>query len=170
MMTRLRNEYFIGLLSALFVLVISNAVLAEQEKTQDKIIKPPEVVAEPVKDATASSSPVSYLYDPTNKTDPFKSFLAIREEQAKSKAKTYLETLELSQLDLTVTVVGSKSKWAMVKDSKGVGHVIKEGMPIGTNNGVVYKISQGEIVIREQHKDFRGQLQNVDITKVAQSQ
>jgi Tfp pilus assembly protein PilP len=169
MMARLRNGYYIGFLSALLVLVISNAAPAEPEKIQDKNIKPPEATSEPVKDATANSQ-AGYLYDPTNKTDPFKSFLAVREEQAKSKAKTYLETLELSQLDLTVTVVGSKGKWAMLKDSKGVGHVIKEGTPIGTNNGVVFKISQGEIVIREQHKDFRGQVQNVDITKVTQSQ
>jgi Tfp pilus assembly protein PilP len=164
-MARLRNEYFIGLLSVLLVLVISNAAPAEQEKLQENL-KPAEAAAEPIQDATANSQG-SYIYDPTNKTDPFKSFLTIREEQAKSKAKTYLETLELSQLDLTVTVVSSKSKWALVKDSKGVGHVIKEGTPIGTNNGVVYKISQGEIIIREQHKDFRGQMQNIDITKTS---
>jgi Tfp pilus assembly protein PilP len=167
-MARLRNEYLIGLLSVLLVLIISNAGQAEQEKIQENI-KPPEATVEPVKDATANSQ-ASYIYDPTNKTDPFKSFLTIREEQAKSKAKTYLETLELSQLDLTVTVVSSKGKWALLKDSKGVGHVIKEGTPIGTNNGVVYMISQGEIVIREQHKDFRGQMQNIDIIKTSKSQ
>jgi Tfp pilus assembly protein PilP len=73
-------------------------------------------------------------------------------------------------LDLVVTVVSPKGKWAVVKDSKGVGHVIKEGTPIGTKDGVVYKISQGVVVIREQQKDFRGQTQYTDITKTAQSQ
>lgn len=168
-MGRLQNKYFFGLFSGLLILILASATPAAQDEAPDKNIKPPEAAAEPPGVDVASNN-VGYLYDPTNKTDPFKSFLAIREEQAKTKAKTYLETLELSQLDLMVTVISSKGKWAMVKDSKGAGHVIKEGTPIGTNNGVVYKISQGEVVIREQRKDFRGQTQYTDITKTAQSQ
>jgi len=168
-MGRLQNKYIFGLFSGLLVLILTSVAPAAQNEASDKAVNPPETVAEPPKVDSASVNP-GYLYDPTNKTDPFKSFVAIREEQAKSKAKTYLETLELSQLDLVVTVVGSKGKWAVVKDSKGVGHVIKEGTPIGTKEGVVYKISQGVVVIREQQKDFRGQTQYTDITKTAQSQ
>lgn len=109
-----------------------------------------------------------YLYDPTGKTDPFKSFIAeIEEKEAKEKKKpkTYLETLELSQLDLILIAVGKNGRWAMVRDSKGVGHVIKEGTPIGTNGGVVYKIAEGEVIIREQFKNFKGQTQIKDILK-----
>jgi len=57
----------------------------------------------------------------------------------------------------------------MVQDSKGVGHVIKEGTLIGTNSGVVYKISQDEIIVREEYKDFRGQTQYREISKAPQS-
>jgi Tfp pilus assembly protein PilP len=197
-MGRLQNKYLTGLfLSIPLALILSNTAPAVQNEESKKNIKPNEATVEPVKtndikspgaatepaktndikppEATSEPiktyvtiSPNNYIYDPTNKTDPFKSFLATREEQARTKAKTYLETLELSQLDLTVTVVSPKGKWAMVKDSKGGGHVIKEGTPIGTNNGVVYKISQGEVVIREEYKDFRGQTQYRDITKKAQ--
>jgi Tfp pilus assembly protein PilP len=168
-MGRLQNKYFFSLFSGLLVLILTSAAPAAQNEALDKKTKLPEAASEPPKTDAASNN-TGYLYDPTNKTDPFKSFLTIREEQAKTKAKTYLETLELSQMDLVVTVVSSSGKWALVKDSKGAGHVIKEGTPIGTNNGVVYKISQGEVVIREQHKDFRGQIQYTDITKTAQSQ
>jgi Tfp pilus assembly protein PilP len=168
-MGRLQNKYIFGLFSGLLVLILSSAAPAAQNEAPDKTITPPETAVETPKVDSASVNP-GYIYDPTNKTDPFKSFVAIREEQAKSKAKTYLETLELSQLDLVVTVVSPKGKWAVVKDSKGVGHVIKEGTPIGTKDGVVYKISQGVVVIREQQKDFRGQTQYTDITKTAQSQ
>ena len=98
---------------------------------------------------------------------PFKSFIATREEQEKAKDQ------DLSG-DTGIVSVGScgyryklqEGKWAMVKDSKGVGHVIKEGTPIGTNNGVVYKITQGEVIIREEYKDFRGQTQYREISKV----
>jgi len=113
-----------------------------------------------------------FVYNPTGKTDPFKSFIAIREEkEAKKdkKPKTYLETLELSQLALTVIVVSKSGKWAMVRDSKGIGHVIKEGTAIGTNGGVVYKILKGEVVVREEYKDFRGKMQFRDISKKSPS-
>ena len=71
-----------------------------------------------------------YVYDPTGKTDPFKSFIAEQEsveEKKKRKPKTYLETLDLSQLDLIAIIISQKGNWAMVRDSKGIGHVIQEG-------------------------------------------
>lgn len=117
---------------------------------------------------TEEEKEYKYLYDPTGKTDPFKSFIAIqeeKEEKEKEKPKTYLETLELSQLALEVIVISPKGKWAVVKDSKGLGHVVQEGTPIGTNGGVVYKIAAGEVIIREDFKDFRGHTQHRDIIK-----
>ena len=109
-----------------------------------------------------------YLYDPRGKTDPFKSFITAREEKEakeKKKPRTYLETLDLSQLNLSVIVIGPKGRWAMVKDPKGIGHVIKKGTAIGTNGGVVYNIKEGEVIIREEYQDFRGKKQFRDISK-----
>lgn len=109
-----------------------------------------------------------YLYDPTGKTDPFASFIAKREKiekKQKRKPQTYLETLDLSQLKLSVIIVSPTGKWAMVRDSKGLGHVIKEGTGIGTNGGVVHEIRAGEVIIREEYEDFRGQVQHKDIIK-----
>jgi len=81
-----------------------------------------------------------YTYDPSGKTDPFKSFIAEQEEmeeKAKRRPKTYLETLDLSQLELIAIIVGAKGNYAMVKDSKGTGHVIQKGTSIGTNGGLL---------------------------------
>jgi type IV pilus assembly protein PilP len=169
-MGRLHNKYLISLfLQILLILAVINTVTAAQEAT-DKDKKTAQSKATADTTAAKGSEARDYIYDPSGKTDPFQSFVAAREEQEKTRAKTYLETLELSQLDLVVIVIGPKGKWAMVKDSKGVGHVIKEGTPIGTNNGVVYKITQGEVIIREEYKDFRGQSQYRDISKVSQPQ
>jgi Tfp pilus assembly protein PilP len=98
-------------------------------------------------------------FNPEGKTDPFKSFIAEQEavEEKKKKPRTYLETLDLSQLELVATVVEARGNWAMVRDAKGLGHVIKVGTPIGTSEGVVAVIEQGEVVIKEKHTDFRGQ-------------
>jgi Tfp pilus assembly protein PilP len=110
-------------------------------------------------------------YDPTGKTDPFKSFLAEQEvpeekkESRPARQKTYLETLDLSQLELIAIVVGPKGNWGMVRDSKGVGHVVQKGTPIGTNGGVVHGITEKEVTVREEYKDFRGNVQHRDIAK-----
>jgi len=109
-----------------------------------------------------------YTYDPTGKTDPFRSFIAEQEameEKAKRKPKTYLETLDLSQLELIAIVVGAKGNYAMVKDSKGTGHVIQKGTAIGTNGGFVERITDKEVVIREEYKDFKGAVRYKDIAK-----
>lgn len=110
-----------------------------------------------------------YVYDPKGKPDPFKSFIAKQEafekKRKRRKPRTYLETLELSQLDLIAIVVGPRGRWAMVRDSKGVGHVIKEGTAVGTNGGVVYKITPDRVIIREHRMDFRGKKITKDIVK-----
>jgi Tfp pilus assembly protein PilP len=110
----------------------------------------------------------NYFYDPAGMTDPFKSFIAEQEEVAEKqrrKPKTYLETLDLSQLELIAIIAGPMGNYAMVRDSKGVGHVIVKGTAIGTGGGVVDKITDREVVIKEEYKDFRGTTKQKEITK-----
>lgn len=129
---------------------------------KDKAVLPAEAKKEEKKE------PPRYTYDPTGKTDPFKSFIAEQEEmeeKAKRKPKTYLETLDLSQLELIAVIVGAKGNYAMVRDSKGTGHVIQKGTAIGANGGFVERITDKEVVIREEYKDFKGTVRYKDIAK-----
>ena len=115
-----------------------------------------------------SEKELAFEYDPTGKTDPFKSFIAEQEEvaeQKKRKPKTYLETLDLSQLELIAIITGSKGNYAMVRDSKGLGHVIKRGMAIGTQGGIVHSISDEKVTVREEFRDFRGRTKHKDVAK-----
>lgn len=132
-------------------------VLLPDDKAKDTLVEP------------EKGLPEGYVYDPTGKTDPFKSFIAEQEsvtEKKKRKPKTYLETLDLSQLDLIAIIISQKGNWAMVRDSKGIGHVIRKGTPIGLNEGVVYEIKEKELIVREKHKDFRtGLVKDKDIAK-----
>jgi len=128
---------------------------------EDKGVEPPNALGEKRKQ-------VSYIYDPTGKTDPFKSFIAIQEEmeeKKKRKPRTYLETVDLSQLELSVIITSPKGNWAMVRDSKGLGHVIKKGTFVGTNGGVIYEITDKAVIIREEYRDFRGRKKFKDIPK-----
>jgi Tfp pilus assembly protein PilP len=136
-------------------------VLLPDDMGKDTLVQPEKGLSE------------GYVYDPTGKTDPFKSFIAEQEsveEKKKKKPKTYLETLALSQLDLIAIIISQKGNWAMVRDSKGIGHVIRKGTPIGLNDGVVYKIKEKELIVREKRKDFRtGQIKEKDTAKKLRS-
>ena len=169
--SNLRNSLFPVLVFTFFatgaLAAPSDAVYKEprplkQVIEKDKAAPPAEVKKEEKKEQPR------YSYDPSGKTDPFKSFIAEQEEmeeKTKRKPKTYLETLDLSQLELIAIVVGAKGNYAMVKDSKGTGHVIQKGTSIGTNGGFVERITDKEVVIREEYKDFKGTVKYKDIAK-----
>jgi Tfp pilus assembly protein PilP len=80
----------------------------------------------------------------------------IDEEREQEEPRTYLETLDLSQLTVTAIAIGKGDRWALVQDSKGEGHVIKIGTPMGRKRGKVLEIREKEVVVREYDKDYRG--------------
>jgi len=154
-----------GIVAIPILLGISTA--QAKEKVTVKIPQEKKEAAEPskerVEEATVTvdkedKAKVAYFYDPTKKTDPFKSFIVVRrelEEKEQGKPKTYLETLDISQLTISAIVIGSKGNWALVRDSKGDGHVIKVGTLIGRKNGRVKSILEKEVVVTESYKDIR---------------
>jgi type IV pilus assembly protein PilP len=149
------------------VLAASEVVYKEPRPLKQVIEKDNAVPPAEAKKEEKKEQP-RYTYDPTGKTDPFKSFIMEQQDvddKAKRKPKTYLETLDLSQLDLIAIIVGGKGNFAMVKDSKGTGHVITKGTGIGTNGGFVERITDKEVVIREEYKDFKGTVRYKDIAK-----
>jgi type IV pilus assembly protein PilP len=138
--------------------------IPKQEKAATKPIqetKQPEAQPQkPEPKAEKETEETPYSYDPTNKVDPFKSFITIREEleekEAREKPRTYLETLDLSQLTISAIILAGEEHWALVRDSKGDGHVIKVGTPIGRRSGRVTKILEDKVVVQESFRDIRG--------------
>ena len=70
-----------------------------------------------------------------------------------------MQKLELSQLTLTAIIRDGKKDWAMVRDPRGMGFILRKGLAIGTNGGVIRKIQYGnrKVVIDEPYltKDFQ---------------
>lgn len=136
-------------------------------KEEEKLPKPSQ---KPIEDKTKAAKiepqvqkekeEAPYFYDPTNKVDPFKSFITVREEleekKAREKPRTYLETLDISQLTISAIILASGGNWALVRDSKGDGHVIRVGTPMGKKSGHVTEILEKKVVVREHYKDIRG--------------
>ncbi len=171
-MQKLKDIYCKNLNIIIFCALLSSSVFSVQAKTEDSKQTIQGDKQAPQIPTDTEKEEKKYIYDPTGKTDPFKSFIVVREEKAekdKGKPKTYLETLELSQLSLSVIIIGKTNRWAMVTDSKGDGHVIKVGTPIGTNGGVVYKIEPGEVIIKEEVTNFKGEKEPRLIEKKAPS-
>ena len=110
---------------------------------------------------------VVYSYDPANKIDPFKSFISIKEEleeETKEEPRTYLETLDISQLTISAIVLSGKENWALIRDSKGDGHIVKVGTPVGKSRGKVIRISKNELIVREYYKDIKGKKITRDVS------
>jgi len=65
--------------------------------------------------------------------------------------RTELQRLNLAQLTLTAIIHDGSKAWAMVRDEKGMGYILKKGTAIGTMGGRVAKISgaQKKVVINE---------------------
>jgi len=155
------------LLLTLFILVLTGEAFAAQEVLY-KDSRPMKEIFQAETGGVSESGTLAYFYNPIGKTDPFKSFIAEEEEMESKrdrKPRTYLETLDLSQLQLIAIMVGPKGRYAMVREAKGLGHVILQGTPIGRNGGVVESISESTVTIREEYRDFRGQKKYREVKK-----
>ncbi len=158
---------FVLVFFAFEMVLASQDVIYKEPRPPKKVFKEERELGKP-QAMGEKKKEITYIYDPTGKTDPFKSFIAIQEEmeeKKKRKPRTYLETVDLSQLELSVIITSGKGHWAMVRDSKGLGHVIKKGTYIGTNGGIVHDITDKAVIIREEYRDFRGRKKFKDIPK-----
>jgi Tfp pilus assembly protein PilP len=100
----------------------------------------------------------TYRYNPEGKRDPFRSpFLAAHgQQQAPREAKTPLQRFDLGQLKLVgVVVEGGESK-AVIEDNTGLGYIVTQGTPIGTNGGIIRAITPQKIIVEEYETDFYG--------------
>ncbi len=60
--------------------------------------------------------------------------------KALMEPKTELQKLDIPQLTLTAIIKGKDRSWALVRDMKGTGYILKKGTPIGKKGGVVEDI------------------------------
>ena len=163
-----KNIFYFAVLLSLLLLFPVLSVAAKTGETEQKV----QVEKENTNGATAEKKERKYIYNPIGKTDPFKSFIVLQEQNKKEKdekPRTYLETLELSQLNISLIIIGKEDSWAMVTDNKGEGHVIKIGTPIGINRGVVYKIQSGEVIIKEEFRNYKDEKEIRYVSKKAPS-
>jgi type IV pilus assembly protein PilP len=120
--------------------------------------------------AAAGSAAEAYAYDPAGKRDPFRSFVL---ETAKTQRteRGPLEQFDLSQLALVAVVWNVGNPRALVQDPSGRGYIVREGTPIGKNDGLVTRIDDAMLIVKESYVDYLGERTEKDIEmRVRQSQ
>lgn len=99
-----------------------------------------------------------YNYNPIGKRDPFRSFLADELAPDTRKVVTPLQRYDIDQLHIIGIIWGISSPRAMVTTPDGKGYVVQKGTLIGKNWGKVSRITQDEVIISEEYRDFEGKL------------
>ncbi|MGQ9813042.1 MAG: pilus assembly protein PilP [Dissulfurimicrobium sp.] len=106
-------------------------------------------------------APLSHVYNPEGKPDPFQPFLRKSNggKGPEGACTTPLECMDLGELSLTAIVSEPGGRMlAMVQDASGKGYVIKKGIRVGYNKGVVKDVLPDRVVVEEESEDMRGQL------------
>ncbi|ABA89374.1 type IV pilus assembly lipoprotein PilP [Syntrophotalea carbinolica DSM 2380] len=109
-------------------------------------------------------APAGYVYDPAGLRDPFQALVMIRKPVLDDgQPLTPLQKFDLSQFRLSAIVVGKEEPMAMVTAPGGKAYVLKRGVKIGKNGGVVTKISPDLVHVEEKYYDFTGKLSKTSL-------
>ncbi len=117
-------------------------------------------------EASVQTVAAEFTYDPAGKPDPF---MPLVSEAAITSQKTDgqpapedadlppLQKYDLSELNLVAIIIREdNTSTAMVEDKAGYGYILKQGMLIGKNNGIIRQITPGAIVVEEKTVDASG--------------
>jgi type IV pilus assembly protein PilP len=103
-------------------------------------------------DAVAPTA-AAYHYDPTDKVDPFKSYIKRQITLDNTAESSPLERFDLSQLTVMGIIWGVDEPRALVRDPTGKGYIVRTGTPIGKNKGRILRIEDNKVVVKETYLD-----------------
>jgi type IV pilus assembly protein PilP len=101
----------------------------------------------------APAEPVEYSYDPTNKRDPFRSFVRGIYDKGDEAESSPLERFDLSQLELAAIIWGIDAPRALIVDPSGKGYIVATGAIVGKNKGRIISIGDNLVVVKETYID-----------------
>jgi len=127
------------------------------KKTMPKEAAKAAEAAQPAAVTVAKPPPVSF-YNPAGKRDPFVTFLKVREKETGPALGSLppLQSYDLGEFRLVGIIWGLKAPRALVEDSGGKGYAVTIGTKIGRSGGVVTRITEKEIIVREEFRDYTG--------------
>jgi type IV pilus assembly protein PilP len=142
-------------------------LLAQMKKTKGNKAPPtPEAVtAAPAQQQQSEggfgSVAATYSYEKKGKRDPFQPYR--HNAWVKEDTQGPLMAYELEQLSVVAVVWDTGNRRALVADPRGDTHVVKEGTPIGKNDGLVIHIGDNMVLVKETYVDFAGEMTTNDV-------
>ncbi len=129
-------------------------------------------VPSPAVQQQATSVKAQAQFDFSTKKDPFKPFApeplpgkpgAVPGASKHGRVQNVEEVLPIQSYDVTKfrvagIILGLKENSALIIDPKGKGYVVKQGMPLGNNNGHITKIASTYIEVTEQYREENGRI------------
>ena len=113
----------------------------------------------------ATAPTAEYHYDPTDKVDPFRSYVRRQVTFDPEAGSSPLERFDLTQLTVMGIIWGLEEPRALVRDPTGKGYIVKAGTPIGKNKGRILRIEDNKVVVKETYLDHldRATTKEVDL-------
>jgi len=118
------------------------------------------------KAAPEEAAPLAeYHYDPTDKVDPFRSYVRRQVTFDPEGNASPLERFDLNQLSVMGIIWGMDEPRALVRDPTGKGYIVRAGTPIGKNKGRIVRIEDNKLVVKETYLDHldRATTKEVDL-------
>jgi len=104
-----------------------------------------------------------YVYDPKGRRDPFTSLVQVSKQKAQRKqGASPIESYDVDEIKLIAIVWDSNHYYALITLPDTKSYTIRKGMTLGLNNGKVTDITRDSVFIREQIKDYKGQVKSKD--------
>lgn len=103
----------------------------------------------------------TYSYDVRGRRDPFMPYR--HDKGLKADVSGPLMAYELEQLQVVAVVWDTGNPRALVADPRGDTHVVREGTPIGKNDGLVIHIGDNLVLVKETYVDFAGEVTTNDV-------
>jgi len=115
----------------------------------------------PVKtDVVDADVTTEYVYNPEGTRDPFSSPLsALVDVGEKGIPLTPLQRFDLNQLRLIGVIIGKGEPRAMVIAPDNKSFILKKGIKVGKNNGVVVGVTTNSVSVKEEYIDYTGDKQ-----------
>jgi len=155
----------VGILAAFSLLAggfgCSKEPAAPQQVVKRQAPKPEaKAPAAPAAEAQAKKVEQVALYDPRGKRDPFVSFIRASERKKAGVDTTALPPLQrydLGELKFVGVIWTKKGATGLVEDAEGKGYSVTVGTRIGRSGGVVSRITEKEILVKEEFVGNRGE-------------
>jgi type IV pilus assembly protein PilP len=139
--------------SIALLLALGCSWACSSEPTASPAPSRPALVAPPAQQASTANEVASYSYDPTNKRDPFKSFIRGLYGEGEEDSTSPLERFDLSQLELSAIIWGIDAPRALITDPSGKGYIVSTGAVLGKNKGRIVSIGDNSVVVKETYVD-----------------